>query len=96
MLFRSVLASPTYNANIFPPVEALIKALEVRELKNRKVGLVGSYAWAQAALPLMKARVEGLGLDIAGEVNMKLSPDDDSAAQAVAMADALAEKVLAD
>ena len=44
----------------------------------------------------MKARVEGLGLDIAGEVNMKLSPDDDSAAQAVAMADALAEKVLAD
>lgn len=91
-----VLASPTYNANIFPPVEALIKALEVRELKNRKVGLVGSYAWAQAALPLMKARVEGLGLDIAGEVNMKLSPDNDSAAQAIAMADALAEKVLAD
>lgn len=90
-----VLASPTYNANIFPPVESLIKALEVRELKNRTVGLVGSYAWAPAALRLMKGRMEALGLDLAGEVSMKMSPEPESVAQAISMADALADKVLA-
>ena len=85
-----VLASPTYNANIFPPVESLIRALEVRDLKCRNVALAGSYAWAPASLKLMKGRVEAMGLNIVGEVNMRMSPDDESIKQAEAMSDALA------
>lgn len=90
-----MLASPTYNANIFPPVEALIKALEVRELKNRKVALLGSYAWAPASLRLMQSRVETMDLDIVGTASMQMSPDEQSIKQAMEMADALAEAVLA-
>lgn len=90
-----ILASPTYNNNIFPPVEALIKALEVRELKNRHVGVVGSYAWAPASTRLMKERVEAMGLDLTGTAVMKMSPDSTSKAEAVALADSLAKSVLA-
>lgn len=85
-----VLASPTYNASIFPPVESLLKALEVRELRNRNVGLVGSYAWAPASLNLMRTRVQAMKLDIVGEASMKMSPDDTSMAEAIALADNLA------
>lgn len=89
-----VLASPTYNGNIFPPVESLIKALEVRELKNRAVALLGSYAWAPASAKLMASRVEAMGLDLVGSAIMKMSQDAETTAAAEALADKLAEKVL--
>lgn len=89
-----VLAAPTYNANIFPPVESLLRALEIRELKGRNVALVGSYSWAPASLRLMKSRVEAMGLNIVGEVSMRMSPDDESIAQAEAVADSLASLTL--
>lgn len=89
-----VLASPTYNANIFPPVESLIKALEVRDLKNRVVGVLGSYAWAPASAKLIASRVEAMGLDLAGSVVMKMSQDAQTRKEAESLADKLAEKVL--
>lgn len=89
-----VLASPTYNGSIFPPVESLIKALEVRELKNRTVGLLGSYAWAPASVKLMTARMEAMGLDVIGSVMMKMSQDNESCTAAEELADKLAAKLL--
>lgn len=89
-----VLASPTYNNNIFPPVEALIKALEVRELKNHHVGVAGSYAWAPASMRLMKERIENMGLSVVGTAIMKMSPDAKSKEEALLLADNLAAAVL--
>lgn len=89
-----VLASPTYNMAIFPPMEALLKALEVRELKNRHVCLLGSYAWAPAAARLMTERIEAMGLDKVGEtLTMKMSLTPEVEAQSAQLAQALATAI---
>ncbi|MCM1005835.1 MAG: FprA family A-type flavoprotein [Prevotella sp.] len=89
-----IIASPTYNNNIYPPVESLLKALEVRELKAHTVGIVGSYAWAPAAMRLIKERVEAINLPVVGTVAMKMSPDEESQTQAIALADVMADAIL--
>ncbi len=40
-----VLASPTYNAGLFPPVEALIRELQAHNLQKRTVALVENGTW---------------------------------------------------
>ncbi|MCM1318912.1 MAG: FprA family A-type flavoprotein [Muribaculaceae bacterium] len=88
-----ILASPTYNNNIFPPVESLLKALEVRELKNHQVAVVGSYAWAPASMRLMKERVEAMGLPVVSTMTMKMSPDSTTEQATTELAAALAKAI---
>ncbi len=45
-----ILGSCTYNMELFPPMKALISALNSRQLKNRYLGLFGSYTWSGGAL----------------------------------------------
>ena len=48
-----VLASPTYNAGLFPPVEALIRELQAHNLQKRTVALVENGTWAPVAAKKM-------------------------------------------
>ena len=48
-----ILGSPTYNGGIFPPVEAFMKAVSARGVKNRKFFAFGSYTWAAASVRLL-------------------------------------------
>lgn len=41
-----VVCSPTYSMELYPPVEALMSGLKMREFRNRRVAVVGSYTWA--------------------------------------------------
>lgn len=51
MRFKAVvIASPTYNGCIYPPVETFALALAERGITNRAVGLMGSYTWGGAAV----------------------------------------------
>lgn len=45
-----VLASCTYNTELFPPMQALTSALQNKMLKNRVLGICGSYSWSKGAL----------------------------------------------
>jgi len=45
-----VLASCTYNATLFPPMENLLKHLKNKKLKGRTLGILGSYSWSKGAL----------------------------------------------
>lgn len=50
MRFKAVvLASPTYNGGVYPPVETFAIALTERGITNRAVGVMGSYTWGAAA-----------------------------------------------
>ncbi|RJP60621.1 MAG: FprA family A-type flavoprotein, partial [Candidatus Auribacter fodinae] len=40
-----VLGSPTYNLKLFPPVEYLLQMLENEMLKNRILGIFGTFGW---------------------------------------------------
>lgn len=70
-----VIGAPTYSMSLFPPVDTLMKALEVREIKNKKVALFGSYTWSSAALKAMTDYCERMKLDVVGSVEFKQSVD---------------------
>ncbi|MEW5801759.1 MAG: FprA family A-type flavoprotein [bacterium] len=49
--YKAVLfASPTYDAHLFPPMDQFIRMLERKGLKNRAMGIVGTYGWSGGAL----------------------------------------------
>ena len=88
-----VIGGPTYSMNIFPPIEALLRALEIREIPPRVAGAFGSYAWAPNAAKLSAVRMQAMGLDVVGALTMKLAMNAETEQQAVQMADAIADKL---
>lgn len=54
-----VIISPTYNGEIFPPVASLATALLARGIKNRVIGVAGSYSWGAQSVKKLKAMFEG-------------------------------------
>ena len=55
---KLVLASPTYNAGLFPVVNQFISYLTERNYSNRKVAFVENGTWAPMVTSLMKKRFE--------------------------------------
>lgn len=46
---KLVVASPTYNNGVFPPVEAFLHGLTERSYQNRVVGIIENGSWAPTA-----------------------------------------------
>lgn len=55
---RLVLASVTYNADIFPFMKAFINDLLERNYQNRKIGLIENGTWAPMAAKVMRGMLE--------------------------------------
>ncbi len=56
---RLVLATTTYNADIFPYMKEFIHHLTERNFQSRTIGLVENGSWAPLAAKTMKAMLEG-------------------------------------
>ena len=56
---RIVLATTTYNADIYPFMREFIEHLTERGFKNRTVALIENGSWAPQAVKTMKAMLEG-------------------------------------
>ena len=56
---KIVLATTTYNADIFPFMRAFIEHLTERNYQNRTVALVENGSWAPLAAKVMKSMLEG-------------------------------------
>ena len=56
---RLVLATPPYNAELFPFMREFISELTERGYRGRKVGLVENGAWAPMAAKIMRGMLEG-------------------------------------
>jgi len=54
---KLVLASATYNADLFPPMQHFINALKERNYQNRTVAFIENGTWAPTAAKLMKERM---------------------------------------
>ncbi len=55
---RLVLATTTYNGDIFPYMKAFIHHLTERGYQNRRIGLIENGTWAPVAARIMKAGFE--------------------------------------
>ena len=56
---KIVLATTTYNADIFPFMREFIEHLTERGYQNRKIGLIENGSWAPTAAKVMKCMLEG-------------------------------------
>ena len=55
---KLVLASSSYNASVFPPMENLLRLLKDKNYQKRKIGLIENGTWAPSAAKTMKSIIE--------------------------------------
>ncbi len=55
---KLVLATTTYNADVFPPMHAFVHGLTERNFQNRTVGLIENGSWAPQAAKVMRQMLE--------------------------------------
>lgn len=58
-----VLISPTYNTDIYPPMESLAHALVERGVQRRRIGLLGSYSWGGQSVRKLREVLAPLAKD---------------------------------
>jgi flavorubredoxin len=67
-----VVAAPTYNMGLYPPMEGLLRDMAALGLKNRKAAVVGNHTWASAAAKRMQEMLEGMkGVEVLGVVDVR-------------------------
>lgn len=89
---RLVLASTTYNADVFPFMKTFIESLTERNYQKRKVGFIENGSWAPMAAKVMKTMLEkSKELTFADTtVTLRSALNADSEAQIAALAEELA------
>ncbi len=93
---RLVLATTTYNADIFPFMRQFIDHLIERNFKNRKVALIENGSWAPIAAKVMKEMLSKCtGLEFVDtQVKIMSAVSDDNKAQLDAMAKELCGNII--
>ena len=88
---RLVLASTTYNADVFPFMRTFIDSLTERNYQKRKVGFIENGSWAPMAAKVMKTMLEkSKELTFADTtVTLRSALNSDSEAQIAALAEEL-------
>ena len=88
---KLVLATTTYNADIFPFMRTFIDHLVERKYQNRLVGFIENGSWAPMAAKVMKGLLEGSkGIRFcANAVTVLSAPNAGTEAQLAALADEL-------
>jgi flavorubredoxin len=69
---KIVLATTTYNGEIFPFMREFIKHLTERNFANRKVGFIENGSWAPVATKIMKGMLENCKNLTFAENNVKI------------------------
>ena len=89
---RLVLATTTYNGDIFPFMKTYLDALTERNYQNRKVAFIENGSWMPTATKAMKKHLEN-SKDLTyaqTEVSILSALNDSSKAQIFALAEELA------
>ena len=94
---KLVLATTTYNAEIFPFMHTFIDHLVERNYQNRTVGLVENGSWAPLAAKVMRAKFEKSKNIRFAETTVRINSAlaDDSRQQLEALADELCQEYVA-
>ncbi|MBO4649639.1 MAG: flavin reductase [Clostridiales bacterium] len=94
---RIVLATTTYNADVFPFMREFIHHLTERQFQNKTVAMIENGSWAPQAIRTMKAMLEKSKNITYTENNVKIMSalNDESKAQVDALAKELCQDYLA-
>ena len=69
---KIVLATTTYNADVFPFMKEFIEHLTERNFQNRKIGFIENGSWAPTAAKVMKGMLEGCKNTTFAETEVKI------------------------
>ena len=69
---KIVLATTTYNADVFPFMKEFIQHLTERNYQNRKIGFIENGSWAPTAAKVMKGMLEGCKNTTFAETEVKI------------------------
>lgn len=87
---RLVLASPTYNGDVFPCMHAFLHALVSRGFRNRRVGLIENGSWAPMAAKVMQQALSACeGIEFLPAVTVRSAMNDQSVKDINALAQEL-------
>jgi len=94
---KLILATTTYNADIFPFMRTFLHHLSERNFSNRFVGLMENGSWAPLAAKTMKSLLEGCrNLNFAeNTVRILSAPNEESMKQIEALAEEMCRDYLA-
>ena len=94
---KLVLATTTYNADIFPYMKTFIHALTERNFQNRTVALMENGSWAPQAAKVMRTMLEGCKNLRFAETSVRIvsAMNDDSKQQIDKLAEELCREYLA-
>ena len=94
---KLVLATTTYNADVFPHMKEFIHHLTDRNYQNRTIGLIENGSWAPLAAKVMRGMFEKSKNITFTDTTVKIlsALNDDSRAQIDAMAEELCQEYLA-
>ena len=94
---KLVLASTTYNADIFPFMKEYIHHLTERNFQNRTIGLIENGSWAPMAAKIMKGMFDNSKNITFTDATVKIlsALSDNSKAQVDAMAEELCREYMA-
>lgn len=94
---KLILATTTYNADVFPFMHEFIHHLTERNFQNRKIGLIENGSWSPLAAKTMKKMLEGCENTTFADtiVSIKSALNEDSTAQLEALADEFCKDYLA-
>ena len=86
---KVILATTTYNADIFPFMRTFIETLTEHGFRGRKIGLIENGSWAPVAAKVMKDLLEGCKDTVFAENSVKIlsSVSEENLAQIDALAD---------
>ncbi len=91
-----VAGSPTYNLQLYLPMQMLLHDMAALGLKNRKVALIGNHSWSSTALKCMQEIFAGMkDMEIIGttmDIRSTLKPQREE--ELDRLADAIASSVL--
>ena len=94
---KLVLATTTYNADIFPFMREFIDHLTERSFQSRTVALIENGSWAPLAAKVMRGMLEGCKNLTYAESSVRIlsAPNEESTAALDALADELCREYLA-
>lgn len=91
-----ILGGPTYDTGLFPPMQFLIDMLQRKMLKNRTLGLFGSYTWSGGGVKsLVKFAEEGNWNLVEPVVECRSCPISDDVSQCVELGRNIAKAIKA-
>ena len=89
---KIVLATTTYNADIFPFMRTFIETLAEHGFRGRKIGLIENGSWAPVAAKVMKGLLEGCRDTVFAENSVRILSS--VSEENLAMIDALADEMM--